>query len=78
VCVAAGDWSPVAGGGDPTNSLAERWNGSTWAVQPTAHPAGSVSTTLNAVDCTSAAQCVAVGGFATSTTGRTLAERYSG
>jgi hypothetical protein len=78
VCVTAGDWSPVAGGGDPTNSLAERWNGSTWAVQPTPNPAGSVFTALNAVDCISPAQCVAVGGFATSSAGLTLAERYSG
>jgi hypothetical protein len=77
-CVAAGDWSPVAGGGDPTNSLAERWNGSTWAVQPTPNPAGSAFTALNAVDCTSAAQCVAVGSFASSTAGLTLAERYTG
>ena len=78
VCVAAGYWSPVAGGGDLANSLAERWNGSTWAVQATPDPAGSVSTALNAVDCTSPARCMAVGGFSTSSAGLTLAERYSG
>ena len=76
-CIAVGNWSPVAGGGVPTYSFAERWNGTAWAVQDTPSPAGSKVTTLNGVACTSAAQCVAVGSFSTATRGVTLVERYT-
>jgi hypothetical protein len=76
-CIAVGNWSPVAGGGIPTYSVAERWNGTAWAVQDTPSPAGSKVTTLNGVACTSAAQCVAVGSFSTATRGVTLVERYT-
>jgi hypothetical protein len=48
-------------------ALAERWNGSTWTIQPT-NPAFSSSNTLfNGVSCASASSCLAVGevsGFA--------------
>jgi hypothetical protein len=67
----------VAGGGVPTYGLAERWNGTAWAVQHAPDPAGSDFTSLNGVACGSAGQCVAVGNFAAKTAGRTLVERYS-
>jgi hypothetical protein len=54
-------------------SLAEAWNGTSWSIQPTPHqsPADHV---LNAVSCTSASACTAVGlvGY------ETLAERWNG
>jgi hypothetical protein len=40
-------------------TLAERWNGSSWTVQPTPNPGGSGS--FKAVSCTSATSCFAVG-----------------
>jgi hypothetical protein len=43
-------------------ALAERWNGTTWTIQPT-NPAFSSSNVLfNGVSCTSATSCLAVGG----------------
>jgi hypothetical protein len=41
-------------------SLAERWNGSRWAIQHTPNPAGS-QTNLNGVACPSKSTCTAVG-----------------
>ena len=51
---------------------------STWAIQPTHIPADGVDGTLQAVSCTSAADCIAVGGY-TSTAGTVpLAEYWDG
>jgi hypothetical protein len=47
------------------DSLAEVWNGSNWAVQPTPNPADSVSTILTGVSCLSDGTCVAVGYYDT-------------
>jgi hypothetical protein len=77
-CLAVGNWSPVAGGGVPTYGLAERWNGTAWAVLRTPNPGGSGLTSLNAIACSSADQCVAVGNYSAKTAGVTLVERYSG
>jgi hypothetical protein len=52
-------------------TLAERWNGTTWTIQPTPDTSGS---SLNGVACTSANACTAVG----SSNGATLAERWNG
>jgi hypothetical protein len=76
-CIAVGNWSPAAGGGLPTYGLAEQWNGTTWALQHTADPAGSNFANLNAIACTSTAHCVAVGNYAAKAAGVTLVERYS-
>ena len=59
--------------------LAERWNGTGWAIQPTPGLAGYQNNGLFAVSCTSPRTCTAVGAAFTST-GRlvTLAERWSG
>lgn len=43
-------------------TLAERWDGSTWSVQPTAVPSGAIRSLLAGVSCGSATSCVAVGG----------------
>jgi hypothetical protein len=59
-------------------ALAERWNGTTWAIQRTPHPEGATINSLQAVSCPSKTRCTAVGGFDNRTgTGVTLAERYS-
>jgi hypothetical protein len=58
--------------------LAERWNGSGWAIQPTPDPRGALASGLNAVSCTKATICTAVGGYAGHDNGYTLAERWNG
>jgi endonuclease YncB( thermonuclease family) len=57
-CTAVGDYG-LAGGG--TATLAEYWDGSTWAIQPTPNPSGSQTAGLDAVSCASPASCMAVG-----------------
>src|SRR5262249_10255209 len=60
-CVSTTD---CGGGGElPTGNgqtLVERWNGSTWSIGAT--PATATGSRLNAVACTSASSCTAVGG----------------
>jgi hypothetical protein len=56
-----------------TETLAERWNGSNWTVQPSADPSGATNSSLSSVSCT-AAVCSAVG----SSNGATLAESWDG
>lgn len=77
LCIAVGNWSPVAGGGNPTFGLAELWNGRRWAMSQTAKT-GSIFTSLNAIACGSPIDCIAVGIHSTKTAAATLAERYSG
>jgi hypothetical protein len=49
-----------------TVTLAERWNGSTWAVAPTPSPTGASVSRLNGVSCSSATACTAVGYYVSS------------
>ena len=71
-CIAVGT-SYHAGAYEP---LAERWNGTTWTIQPTPSPNGG---DLTQVSCTSARACTAVG-FAVSSDGTqvALADRWDG
>src|SRR5262249_60450183 len=48
-------------GGLPTHTLAERWNGTSWTIQPTPNPAGVAGVALFGVSCTARALCMAVG-----------------
>ncbi|HEY2575846.1 MAG TPA: hypothetical protein VGI74_06015, partial [Streptosporangiaceae bacterium] len=75
-CVTAG--SSAAGSG-PALPLAERWNGSTWTLQPAPHLSGARNSGLSAVSCPAKSSCVAVGNFSRtpSVTG-TLAETWNG
>src|SRR5262249_37670857 len=57
-----------------TLALAERWNGTAWAIQPTPDPGGSAD--LAPVSCTSATACTAVGWADQSQ--RALAETWDG
>ncbi len=60
-------------------TLAERWNGTTWSIQTTPNPSGALSSGLNGVSCASSATCTAVGTFFENVgMGRTLAERWNG
>jgi hypothetical protein len=73
-CTAVGDYN----NGTTGVTLAERWNGSTWSIQPTPNPAGAPVSLLNGVSCASATACTAVGGYNNGTAGVTLAERWNG
>ncbi len=66
-------------GPDATNTLAERWDGSTWKVQSTPNP-GDASDSLRGVSCPSATDCTAVGSQTSSDTevDLSLAEHWDG
>lgn len=72
VCTAVGVQS-VGGSGVP---LAERWNGSSWSIQRTPKPAGSMSSALIGVSCTSRIFCIALGSFKGGF--KTFVERWNG
>jgi hypothetical protein len=76
-CTAVGDFTNSTG---DVESLAERWNGKHWVIQPTAAPpSGGTSGALVAVRCTSAVNCIAVGDYEDSAdVGKTLAEHWNG
>ena len=77
-CIAVGDYH------DPATAtlmtLAERWDGTAWTIQPTPNPAGSGASSLVGVSCASATSCVAVGSSRVGAFGDTvpLAEHWDG
>lgn len=77
-CEAAGDYQIQVTANDP-KALAEAWDGSSWAVQHAAAPAGATDNSLSGVSCASASFCAAVGTHANSTGGEdNLAELWTG
>lgn len=56
-CMAVG--SDELGSNGRFETLAERWDGRTWTIQPTPNPRGNVE--LNGISCTSRNACIAVG-----------------
>jgi hypothetical protein len=76
-CMAVGSYTHNSFGGDH-KTVAESWNGAGWAIRVTPNPAGATQNYLNAVECTTAVACIAVGDYVDSG-GRSLplAERYS-
>ncbi len=42
-------------------TLAMRWNGASWSIQPTPNPVGSIASTLLGVSCSTSTSCKAVG-----------------
>jgi hypothetical protein len=73
-CIAVGEFAPDSN----FATTAEAWNGSKWAVQPALNPIGATSSQLNAVSCTAANSCVAVGEYTYASTVLTLAEAWNG
>jgi hypothetical protein len=59
-----------------TATLAERWDGRRWRIQPTADPGGSAA--LLGVSCSSPRACTAVGDEQAGSRFLTLAERWNG
>src|SRR5215472_16365070 len=74
----------TAGGASLDNSgtsvpLAERWDGTSWRVQVTPAPAGSIGSGFAGMSCSSATVCIAAGSYGTSGgSGVMLAERWNG
>jgi hypothetical protein len=76
VCVAVGDYVNDSG---IDLTLVERWNGATWVIQPTPNPSGTQIASLDAVSCSSATSCTAVGSYDTTpSVDLTLAEHWNG
>jgi len=59
-------------------SLAETWNGATWAIQDAPRSGPGIDGFLNGVSCTSPAECIAVGENSPLTGSVTAAERQNG
>jgi hypothetical protein len=75
-CIAVGQYVNPAG---VRQTLAERWNGTAWSIVPTPNPAGAKASQLNAVACTTTANCIAAGYYQNSAgTNLPLAERWNG
>lgn len=74
-CTAVG----YKGNGNGAETLAERFNGTKWSIQPTPNPSGGSYITLDGVSCVSPRACTAVGSyFGTTTPIMSLAERFNG
>ena len=90
-CTAVGDWTGwQCNNGKPTCNcfqlpycrhrlvtLAERWDGATWAIQKTITP-GYTGSYLPGVSCLSATDCTAIGTYIGPATGDALAEQWDG
>ncbi len=75
-CSAVGAYTNSSGTGV---TLAERWNGTSWTIQPTPNPAGAQASYLNGVSCTSATSCTAAGIYSQPAgTRSTLVESWNG
>jgi hypothetical protein len=59
---------------------AERWNGSSWQVQPVPAPEGNLASRLENISCATASSCEAVGDYTTTRGGPTsyLVEQWKG
>jgi hypothetical protein len=75
-CTAVGAYFTSAGA---QATLAERWNGSKWAIEPSPSPP-NLAGMLNAVSCVSTRACTAAGQryLHGNADGETLAERWRG
>jgi hypothetical protein len=62
-CVAVGYYAKK-GASSQAQPLAESWNGSAWAVEPTPNPHAENGSFLSSVSCTAAGACTAGGNFA--------------
>ena len=74
-CMAVG----AQGAAGATTTLAQKWNGSTWSIVPTADPAGETDSGLTAVSCVGPSFCMAVGSAKNASSDTvTLAESWDG
>ena len=59
-------------------TLAERWNGTAWSIQPTPTPLGAGDAGLSGVSCPATTACTAAGAFGNPPGSNTLAEHWDG
>jgi hypothetical protein len=76
-CTAVGSFYDVATDPITVQTVAARWDGTSWSVQSTPVPSGGADTQLRGVSCTSATVCIAVGDQGNGN-GGPLAERWDG
>ena len=74
-CTAVGYYTTASSTG---RTLVERWNGTKWAIVSSPNATGALGSYLNAVSCTAASSCAAVGYSYSSNATHTLAERWNG
>jgi hypothetical protein len=74
-CTAVGDSNLTDSRSD---TLAEHWNGTTWAIQAAPKPPSGHEPELTGVSCPSATACTAVGNYGPKDATLTLAERWNG
>jgi hypothetical protein len=75
-CTAVG---PFPSNDGPEVTLAERWNGTRWALQNTANGTGTAGGELDAISCASTTACMAVGSYLSPRNVRVgLAEHWDG
>jgi hypothetical protein len=80
-CLMVGSYTNAAGN---DNGFAERWNGTSWALQHTPGQGSDAATTLDAVSCPSVRRCIASGsradsvGEPMSSTTSAMTEQWSG
>ena len=74
-CTVVGNYTNSAG---TILTLAVRWNGTKWTIQPSGNPTGASQSTLSGVSCTSAAACTAVGNYTNSAGTILTLERWNG
>jgi hypothetical protein len=75
-CIAVG--GPPLGLPGRAITIAERWDGRRWGIQPTPNPRGAAGASLWGVSCPSPRMCMAVGLELAGKIFRTLAERWNG
>lgn len=73
-CNAVGEYM----NGSIGSTLAEHWNGTTWAIVPSADVSGAFESNLTAVSCAGASNCFAVAFSSTNAGDRTLIEHWNG
>jgi hypothetical protein len=64
--------------GSITQTLIERWDGTSWAIVPSPNTSATRNNFLYGVTCASASNCWATGGYYTGSVNQTLIERWDG
>ena len=78
-CTAVGSVLENTDGLSLPQALVERWDGTSWSIQNTPTPPGAQGYELNAVSCTSATDCTAIGqSYGPNAAPPTLAEHWDG
>jgi hypothetical protein len=72
-CTAVGDWA-TGYYPHPSLTLAEKWDGTAWMIEPTPNPAGGILSSLDGVECVAPRTCVAVGSSYDGSVTHTLVE----